>query len=171
MCIDEISTPSRCISSLKSCEPTFPRSPVRIRSISEILVFVSERKLIIVSAAAGAIAAPMLFASLISRSFILPIVTCAILAEERIFDISAAPAPVTVHCALGVRCPPYSSGSLNCLSAEQKCDDVTAIARFAALLSVNIAPSASVCAIVEHAPYCPINGIFNSLSPNVEDMH
>ena len=84
---------------------------------------------------------------------------------------NAAPEPVTVHCAVGVRCPPYSIGNLNCLSAEQKCDDVTAIALSAAPLSMNTDADSIVCAIVEHAPYCPKKGIFNSLNPNVEEIH
>ena len=63
------------------------------------------------------------------------------------------PEPVTVHCAVGVRTPPYSSGNLYCRSAEQKCDEVTHIAVLAAPLSTNTDAIISPCAIVEHAPY------------------
>ena len=72
---------------------------------------------------------------------------------------------------MGGRCPPYSNGSRNCLSAEQKCDEVTAAAILAAPDSTNKAAMARVCAIVEHAPYCPKKGIFKLRKPNVEEIH
>ena len=38
------------------------------------------------------------------------------------------------------------------------------------LADINAAIEAD-CAIVEHAPYCPINGIFSSRRPNVDEIH
>ena len=56
-------------------------------------------------AAAGAIAAPMLFMSLIAKSTMRPKVTCVARQIGRRADVSssAAPAPVTVHCDVGGR--------------------------------------------------------------------
>ena len=65
---------------------------------------------------------------------------------------TAAPAAVAVHCAVGGRCPPYSSGKRNWRSAVQKWDEVTAQQMSAAPLSTKIAAMDSVCAMVEQAP-------------------
>ena len=67
-------------------------------------------------------------------------------------SIIEAPAPVTVLCAVGVLKLPYSRGNLYCLSAEQKCDDVTATALFHAPLSTSIEAILILRAIVEQAP-------------------
>jgi hypothetical protein len=50
----------------------------------------------------------------------------------------AAPAAVTVHWAVGERCPPYSSGNLNWRSAAQKCEAVAAAILENCPLSMNI---------------------------------
>ena len=121
-------------------------------------------------------AAPMLAASCTPRSVICPNRTSrtatppdapAGRSPERI----SAPAAVAVHCAVGVRWPPYSSGRRNWRSAEQKWEDVTASARRAAPASTNTAAMASVCAMVEHAPYCPRKGISSPRRPNTEAAH
>ena len=61
----------------------------------------------IVSTAAGAIAAPMLFWSVMPRSMTRPQVVCVSTTLARRFagppESITAPAPVTVHCAVGVR--------------------------------------------------------------------
>ena len=65
----------------------------------------------------------MLFASAMPRSVTVPSVASvhrAIGFTPRALLISVAPAPVTVHCAVGVRCAPYSSGKRYCRSAVQK---------------------------------------------------
>ena len=71
--------------------------------------------------AAGAMAAPILLASCIPASRIMPVVTAFMQGPSPSARRIAAPAAVAVHWAVGVRCPPYSSGSRNCLSAPQKC--------------------------------------------------
>ena len=73
--------------------------------------------------------------------------------------MSAEAAPVTVHCAVGVRCPPYSSGYLNCFSAEQKCDEVedTAFLKIPQLTPIAALIIASTD--VEQAPYTPLKGM------------
>ena len=98
-------------------------------------------------------AAPMLFASVMPRSTTRPHVVC-VKTTGACFEpeIITAPAPVTVHCAVGVRCPPYSSGSRNCRSAEQKCELVMAHTVSAYPPSIVIAASDRLSAIVEHAP-------------------
>ncbi len=79
----------------------------------------SFKKQYIVSAAEGAIAAPILEVSLTPKSTILPGHTRVIFTFPP-KPTTAQPAAVAVHCAVGVRCPPYSNGNLNCLSAVQK---------------------------------------------------
>ena len=59
---------------------------------------------------------------------------------------------MTVHCAVGVRCPPYSSGKRYCRSAVQKCEPVIAQAEEMPPPSTSSAASASPSAIVEQAP-------------------
>lgn len=97
--------------------------------------------------------------SLLQRRFLL-----------RLFRIQL-PAPVTVHCAVGVRTPPYSSGKRYCRSADAKCDEVTQAETFAPPLSTADAAIIRLCAIVEHAPYCPRYGIPNFISPKLDPMH
>ena len=83
----------------------------------------------------------------------------------------AQPAPVTVHCAAGVLCPPYSRGNRYCRSAEQKCDDAAATVLLAAPESTRIPDIIRDRAIVEHAPYNPEKGIFKSRIPKDEPIH
>ena len=99
-----------------------------------------------------AIAAPILAESVTPQSSIRPKCTASIRGPAPCAPITAAPAAVAVHCAAGGRCPPYSSGIRNCFSATQKCDEVDATAVRTAPLSVSTDASASVSAIVEHAP-------------------
>ena len=73
-------------------------------------------------------AAPMLFASVMPASAILPVVTIVTRGPLPDAPRMSAPEPVTVHCAVGVRTPPYSSGNRYCRSAEQKCELVSAAA-------------------------------------------
>ena len=80
---------------------------------------------------------------------------CMALLDKANTETYGAPAPVTVHCAVGVRCPPYSSGKRNCRSAEQKCEQVMAHTVSAYPPSIVIAASDRLSAIVEHAPYTP----------------
>ena len=113
----------------------------------------------------------MLLASLTPRSTILPTVALATqIPFLRLFRIQL-PAPVTVHCAVGVRTPPYSSGKRYCRSADAKCDEVTHAETFAPPLSTADAAIIRLCAIVEHAPYCPRYGIPNFISPKLDPMH
>ena len=85
--------------------------------------------------------------------------------------LASAPAPVTVHCAEGLRCPPYPRGVRNCRSDEQKCDDVTAAQISAAPDSTKTDALISDSTMVEHAPYMPICGTPRLLSPKVDAMH
>lgn len=62
-----------------------------------------------VSQAAGAMAAPMLFASVMPASTILPGVTQVTYGPGPSSPRISAPAPVTVHWLVGVRTLPYSS--------------------------------------------------------------
>ena len=111
LCIVRISTPLSSKSLYRSSEPIFPRSPVKIASKSVGCRDTSFKKEYIVSAAAGAMAAPILFASLIAKSIILPTVTYLIFISPPKPTI-AAPEPVTVHCEVSGLTPPYSSGNL-----------------------------------------------------------
>ena len=58
---------------------------------------------VIVSKAAGAMAAPMLQASVTPASTMRPGVTWVTRSDPAPFSSTAAPAPVTVHWAVGVR--------------------------------------------------------------------
>ena len=100
-------------------------------------------------------AAPMLLASVIPASTMRPTVTCVMRGPTPPGARMAAPAPVTVHCEEGVRCPPYSSGKRYCRSAAQKWEPVSAQQRRAKPPSISMAPSARLSAIVEQAPYSP----------------
>ena len=73
-------------------------------------------------------AAPILFASVMPASAIFPVVTIVTRGPLPAAPRMSAPEPVTVHCAVGVRTPPYSSGNRYCRSAEQKCELVSAAA-------------------------------------------
>ena len=66
----------------------------------------SEKSARSVSYAAGAIAAPMLFASVMPRSTILPMAACVTAGPFPSFDRMQQPAAVAVHWAVGVRCEP-----------------------------------------------------------------
>ena len=82
-----------------------------------------------------------------------------------------APAPVTVHCAVGVFWLPYSSGKRNCRSDEQKCEPANAMARLVWPPQQKRLPISSDSAAVEQAPYRPRKGIFSSLTANVDAVH
>ena len=116
-------------------------------------------------AAAGAMAAPMLFASVMPRSSIVPIVTARTNGPTSPFSRTAAPAAVAVHWAVGVRWPPYSSGRRNCRSAEQKWDEVQATARVTAPASRKTEETARLSAIVEQAPNSPMKGMPSARMP------
>ena len=58
----------------------------------------------------GAMAGPMLAASVMPRSVTVPTVADSMAMLACCAVTKAAPDPVTVHCAVGVRTPPYSSG-------------------------------------------------------------
>ena len=73
-------------------------------------------------------AAPMLLASLMPLSTILPAVTWVTRGPSPSRARMTQPEPVTVHWAVGVRCPPYSRGVRYCRSAEQKWEEVMAAA-------------------------------------------
>ena len=83
----------------------------------------------------------------------------------------AAPAPVTVHCEVGVRWPPYSSGKRYCRSAEQKCEPVTAQAECIPPEAMSRDASDSDSVIVEHAPYSPKYGTELSFIAKAELTH
>ena len=70
-------------------------------------------------------------------------------------DNTTAPAPVTVHWAVGGLWVPNSSGNLNCFSALQKWLDVAHSTFFAAFPSINTAPKHILSTNVEHAPNTP----------------
>ena len=65
------------------------------------------------------------------------------------------PAPVTVHCEVGVRLPPYPRGKRNTRSAAQKWLEVMAAALFAMPPATKQAARPSPSAMVEQAPYKP----------------
>ena len=65
---------------------------------------------LIVSTAAGAIAVPISKGSPIPISITLLMVADVTLGPYPLLDTRAAPAPVTVHWAVGGFCPPYSVG-------------------------------------------------------------
>ena len=76
---------------------------------------------------AGAMAAPILLASLMPLSTTLPTVTRATWGPGRISLVTTtAPEAVAVHWAVGVRWQPYSRGVRYWRSAEQKWEEVTA---------------------------------------------
>ena len=83
----------------------------------------------------------------------------------------AAPAPVTVHCAVGGLWVPSSSGNLNCFSALQKWLEVAHITLLAAPPSINTEPKHILSTKVEHAPNTPKKGTFVSLNPKSEEIH
>ena len=88
-----------------------------------------------------------------------------------VLDKTVAPAPVTVHCAVGVLCVPSSSGNLNCFSALQKWLDVAHITLFAPPPSRNTEPRHILSTNVEQAPNTPKYGMFVSLNPKSLDIH
>ena len=116
-------------------------------------------------------AAPILFASLMPRSCIFPIITDSTRGPSPEEASTAAPAAVAVHCAEGGRWPPYSNGRRNCFSAEQKCEEVEATASPAVPVSINTDAIKSDSAIVEQAPYSPANGISSSRMPKHVPIH
>ena len=77
---------------------------------------------------------------------------------------------MTVHWLEGGLWLPNSKGNLNCFSALQKWLDV-AHKTCSANDSTQIAPKLKDSTNVEHAPNTPKNGIFNSLSPKLEEIH
>ena len=86
------------------------------------------------------------------QEVLFPVVMPAILTRLFWSERMNAPLPVTVHVAERGRMAAYSSGYRNCFSAEQKCDDVSEITMFAALLSRKIDATDKDKIIVEHAP-------------------
>ena len=124
-----------------------------------------------VSKAAGAIAAPMLLASLIPISITLPVVIYVTYGPFPHFERIAEPAPVTVHWDVGGLWFPSSSGNLNCFSALQKWLDADAIHLSAAPPSIKIDESCIPSTKVEQAPNMPYKGIPSSLKPKLEDIH
>ena len=123
------------------------------------------------SKAAGAIAAPILFASFIPISTIFPGVIWVINGPVPDDVRIAAPEPVTVHCAVGGLWFPSSNGNLNCFSALQKWLDVAHNTFCAAPLSINTLPRHILSTNVEHAPNTPKKGIFSSRRPKLEEIH
>ena len=97
-------------------------------------------------------AAPMFAGSVIPASVIFPVVTWVMRTPQSPPRSSTAPAAVAVHWALGVRCPPYSSGRRNSRSAAQKWELVIAQTVSAAPPSMSSAPRVIASPIVEHAP-------------------
>ena len=94
----------------------------------------------------------MLLASVMPASVMEPIVTCVTCGPEALLPRITAPEPVTVHCEVGVRWPPYSSGRRNCRSAVQKWDEATAAQRSAQPLAAKMLASDRLSAMVEQAP-------------------
>ena len=93
----------------------------------------------------------MLAASVTPASTMRPVVTWVMRTRPPVGASSAAPAAVAVHCAVGARWLPYSSGVRNWRSAEQKWEQVAAQTR-SAPPSTSSTPSPSASPIVEHAP-------------------
>ena len=108
-----------------------------------------------VSQAAGAMAAPMLLASVTPRSMTRPTVTWVILGPLPERDRITAPAAVAVHWAVGVRWPPYSKGVRYCRSAVQKWEETTTPARAPKPPSRVMAARHRPSPRVEQAPYSP----------------
>ena len=97
----------------------------------------------------------MLDISFTPKSIIFPGVTwviCIPLSATFLFVISAAPLAVTVAWAVVLFWLPCSSGSLNCLSALQKCEDADATTSLAVFPSINSDESSNPSQKVEHAP-------------------
>mgnify|MGYP007127196071 FL=1 len=86
-------------------------------------------------------------------------------------DKTAAPEPVTVHWEVGGRWFPNSKGKRNCFSALQKWLEVAQRTLEAAPLAINTLPKHILSTKVEQAPKTPKKGIFNSLSPKLEEIH
>ena len=86
-------------------------------------------------------AAPILLASVTLRSTILPMVAALMPMSLPLSESTQLPAPVTVHCEVGVRTAPYSKGNRYCRSAAQKCEDVTQSAWRAAPLPTGAPPA------------------------------
>lgn len=83
----------------------------------------------------------------------------------------AAPEPVTVHCAEGVRWFPSSRGNLNCFSALQKWLEVAQSTFVAPPPSIKTLPIHKPSTNVEQAPKIPKNGMFVSLKPKLVEIH
>ena len=81
------------------------------------------------------------------------------------------PEPVTVHWAVGVRCPPYSSGVRYCRSAEQKWEEVSAAAHSPKPPSSIADAIHRLSAMVEQAPYSPRKGASCPRMAKPEPMH
>ena len=88
-------------------------------------------------------------------STIFPVVTWVTLGPAPSADRITQPEPVTVHCAVGVRWPPYSRGVRYCRSAEQKWEEVMAAAQPPKPPSSSRAARDRLSAMVEQAPYSP----------------
>ena len=97
-------------------------------------------------------AAPILLASVIPASRIRPVVIWVTKGPGPSAARISAPAPVTVHWAVGVRWPPYSRGRRNWRSAEQKWELVMAQVMSANPPSIIIAARERLSAMVEQAP-------------------
>ena len=108
-----------------------------------------------VSAAAGAIAAPMLAASFTPRSTTRPMMPCVMQAAPGFGAVSSErivqAAPVTVRCEVGIACVPISSGMRYCRSAVQKWLAAAQATLLAKPPSMSIAPMSKDSDIVEQA--------------------
>ena len=87
------------------------------------------------------------------------------------FVKSAAPEPVTVHWAVGVRWFPSSRGNLNCFSALQKWLEVAQSTFVAPPPSIKTLPMHNPSTNVEQAPNIPKKGMFKSRKPKFVDIH
>jgi hypothetical protein len=85
-------------------------------------------------------------------SMILPITALLILISEGTLLTKNAPDAVTVFCEVGVRMLPYSRGKRYCLSAVQKCEDVTPMHLSANPPLINTEAQMIDSIAVEHAP-------------------
>ena len=94
-----MSMPFSRIRSRRMLWPTYPRSPVMIRSYSCASRPKSSRLQAMVSAAAGAMQAPIFWESLRPKSTIFPTVTPAIRTGPGLPPTRKAALPVTVHWA------------------------------------------------------------------------
>ena len=93
----------------------------------------------------------MLYTSFIPKSTTEPIVPHSILIPLFLFDKYALAPPVAVKVVVFLLGPPYSTGYLNCFSAELLWEDVEQIQFFIIFLSTYVYAIIKLSTLVAHA--------------------